>query len=86
MLSSGPSIYHSVNLQVGVPYLRAKAQDYYEELGGGVSSDVLDDAISTRQLQALIENVLLFLLYWPISIIGAPPPRLSRRDLNAASK
>ncbi|KAJ6516210.1 cyclin-dependent protein kinase inhibitor [Mycena sanguinolenta] len=27
-------------LQVGVPYLRAKAQDYYEELGGGASLDI----------------------------------------------
>ena len=43
-------------LQVGIPYLRAKAQDYYEELGGGVSSD-LDEGLGARQLQALTEDV-----------------------------
>jgi hypothetical protein len=26
--------------QVGLPYVRAKAQDYYESLGGGLSSDI----------------------------------------------
>lgn len=31
----------SSSLKVGLPYLRAKAQDYYEELGGGVT---LEDA------------------------------------------
>ena len=41
-----------------MPYLRAKAQDYYEELGGGVDTDVLDENIGTRQLQALTENVI----------------------------
>ncbi|KAJ7047678.1 cyclin-dependent protein kinase inhibitor [Mycena alexandri] len=35
-------IWRSLILLVGVPYLRAKAQDYYEELGGGVNSDVDD--------------------------------------------
>ncbi|KAF7353059.1 Ankyrin repeat protein nuc-2 [Mycena venus] len=33
-------IWRSLLFLVGVPYLRAKAQDYYEELGGGVSSDI----------------------------------------------
>ena len=28
--------------QVGVPYLRAKAQDYFEALGGGIDSEILD--------------------------------------------
>ncbi|KAG6919274.1 hypothetical protein DXG01_007406 [Tephrocybe rancida] len=49
-------IGRSLLFLVGVPYLRAKAQDYYEELGGGVSADVLDDNIGTRQIQALSEN------------------------------
>jgi peroxin-12 len=26
-----------------VPYLRAKAQDYYEQLGGGVDADILEE-------------------------------------------
>lgn len=40
--------------QVGLPYLRAKAQDYYEDLGGG--ADILDDG--ARQVQALTEQVI----------------------------
>ncbi|KAF8076069.1 cyclin-dependent protein kinase inhibitor [Lyophyllum atratum] len=48
--------HNSMPSQVGVPYLRAKAQDYYEELGGGVSSDVLDEEMGTRQAQALTED------------------------------
>ncbi|KAJ7233137.1 cyclin-dependent protein kinase inhibitor [Mycena haematopus] len=33
-------IWGSLVFLVGVPYLRAKAQDYYEELGGGASLDI----------------------------------------------
>jgi len=33
-------IWRSLLFLVGVPYLRAKAQDYYEELGGGVTLDI----------------------------------------------
>lgn len=43
-----------MRFQVGLPYLRAKAQDYYEDLGGG--TDILDDGV--RQVQALTEEVL----------------------------
>lgn len=42
-----------------MPYLRAKAQDYYEELGGGVNSDVLDEGLDARQLRALTDTVRL---------------------------
>ncbi|KAJ3990303.1 cyclin-dependent protein kinase inhibitor [Lentinula detonsa] len=42
--------------QVGLPYLRAKAQDYYEELGGGTSSDILDEGTDARQLRALTDQ------------------------------
>lgn len=45
--------------QVGVPYLRAKAQDYYEELGGGVNSDVLDEGLDARQVRALTDAMRL---------------------------
>ncbi|RDB20477.1 Peroxisome assembly protein 12 [Hypsizygus marmoreus] len=48
-------IQRSLFFLVGVPYLRAKAQDYYEELGGGVSSD-LDEGLGARQIQALTED------------------------------
>lgn len=37
--------------QVGVPYLRAKAQDYYEQLGGGIDSDILDESFEGRRLR-----------------------------------
>ncbi|KAG6850051.1 hypothetical protein H0H93_001867 [Arthromyces matolae] len=51
-------IGRSLFFLVGIPYLRAKAQDYYEELGGGLSADVLDENIGTRQMQALTENTI----------------------------
>ena len=44
-------IWHG--FEVGVPYLRAKAQDYYEELGGGIESDIGDGT------QALTDQVRL---------------------------
>jgi len=45
-------VWRSLVVLVGLPYLRAKAQDYYEDLGGG--SDLLDDG--ARQVQALTEE------------------------------
>lgn len=35
-------IWRSLLFLVGVPYLRAKAQDYFEALGGGIDSEILD--------------------------------------------
>jgi len=50
-------IGRSLLFLVGLPYLRAKAQDYYEELGGGVSSDILDESVlDPRQLRALSDR------------------------------
>lgn len=40
--------------------MRAKAHDYYEQLGGGISSDVLEEGIDARQLQALTEEVSIY--------------------------
>ncbi|KAH9062010.1 cyclin-dependent protein kinase inhibitor [Lactarius vividus] len=45
-------VWRSLVVLIGLPYLRAKAQDYYEDLGGG--SDLLDDG--ARQVQALTEE------------------------------
>ena len=45
-----------MRFQVGLPYLRAKAQDYYEGLGGAADADILDDGV--RHVQALTEEVL----------------------------
>ncbi|KAJ7162538.1 cyclin-dependent protein kinase inhibitor [Mycena crocata] len=42
-------IWRSLLFLVGVPYLRAKAQDYYEELGGGVSSDIDDEQAAPQR-------------------------------------
>lgn len=44
------------NLQIGIPYLRAKAQDYFEQLGGGSDSD-FDEGLDPRQIQALTDKV-----------------------------
>ncbi|EKM80418.1 hypothetical protein AGABI1DRAFT_120439 [Agaricus bisporus var. burnettii JB137-S8] len=50
-----PEIWRSLVFLVCVPYLRAKAHDYYEELGGGINSDILEGT-DTRQVQALTEE------------------------------
>lgn len=44
-------------LKVGLPYLRAKAQDYFEELGGGIDADLLDNSEGARQTRRLTEQV-----------------------------
>ncbi|KAJ4472187.1 cyclin-dependent protein kinase inhibitor [Lentinula aciculospora] len=49
-------IQRSLLFLVGLPFLRAKAQDYYEELGGGASSDILDEGMDARQLRALTDR------------------------------
>ncbi|CAA7260260.1 unnamed protein product [Cyclocybe aegerita] len=49
-------IWRSLFFLVGVPYARAKAHDYFEELGGGASSDVLDEGLDARQIQALTDQ------------------------------
>lgn len=54
-----PSIFVD-SAQVAVPYLRAKTHDYYEQLGGGVSSDMLEDAGDGRRMQALTDDVCHF--------------------------
>lgn len=50
-------IRRSLLFLVGIPYLRAKAKDYYEELGGGVSSDILNEGIDVRQIRYLSDDV-----------------------------
>jgi len=56
--------------QVGIPYLRAKAYDYYEELGGGISPDILDEGVDATQLRALTEEVCdwrpMMNWFWPL--------------------
>ncbi|KAJ6627519.1 cyclin-dependent protein kinase inhibitor [Mycena sp. CBHHK59/15] len=47
-------IWRSLLFLVGVPYLRAKAQDYYEELGGGISSEI-DGGVEARQLRMVTD-------------------------------
>lgn len=40
-----------------IPYLRAKAHDYYDQLGGGIGSH-LDDSLGPHQIHALADNNL----------------------------
>ena len=47
----------SDSTKVAIPYLRAKAHDYYEQLGGGISSDILEDTSDGRRIQALADDV-----------------------------
>ena len=48
--------------KVGVPYVRAKAHDYYESLGGGNDPDLMDTGTGMRQLRALTDQVDLDLI------------------------
>ena len=43
-------------VQVGLPYLRAKAQDYFEALGGGVDHDLLDEDAQGRQAREKLKE------------------------------
>jgi len=49
-------IRRSLLFLVGVPYLRAKARDYFEELGGGIDTDILEDVSDARRIQALTDQ------------------------------
>ncbi|TFK73006.1 hypothetical protein BDN72DRAFT_835322 [Pluteus cervinus] len=49
-------ISRSLFFLVIIPYIRAKAYDYFEELGGGVSSDILDESVDRRQLRTLADE------------------------------
>lgn len=40
-----------------MPYIRAKAQDYFEELGGGINSEIMDETLNARQIEALTDRV-----------------------------
>ncbi|KAI0677463.1 cyclin-dependent protein kinase inhibitor [Trametes maxima] len=40
-------IWRSLVFLVGLPYARAKAQDYFEELGGSVQTDLIEDSRPT---------------------------------------
>ncbi|GAA5932600.1 ubiquitin-protein ligase peroxin 12 [Sporobolomyces koalae] len=42
-----------------LPYLRTKAQDWFERLGGGVDSDLFGDTSSRTSLLAILRNVSL---------------------------
>lgn len=49
-------IWRSIFFLVGLPYLRTKAQDYFEDLGGGVQSEVMEESLSYRQARALSDQ------------------------------
>ena len=72
--------------QVGVPYIRAKAQDYFEELGGGVSSDVLDEGLDARQIQMLTDQVSFSFIRFVVPIISYPRSRASEVGPDASSR
>jgi len=63
-------ILGSVVFLVGVPYLRAKAQDYYEQLGGGIDPELMDGTSAARRLRTSEESLAnrlrkLFKLVYP---------------------
>ncbi|KAG6378418.1 cyclin-dependent protein kinase inhibitor [Boletus reticuloceps] len=54
----GREKWQSLFFLVALPYLRAKTHDYYEQLGGGVSLDMLEDAGDGRRIQTLTDDSL----------------------------
>lgn len=42
---------------MAVPYLRAKLQDYYESLGGGIDSEALDDDMGAIRRTTVARDV-----------------------------
>ncbi|KAI0693585.1 Pex12 amino terminal region-domain-containing protein [Cytidiella melzeri] len=51
-------IWRSMIFLIGLPYLRAKAQDYFEALGGGVDHDIFDENEQNRQARSLSEETV----------------------------
>lgn len=52
-----------------MPYLRAKAQDHYEELGGGIDSELLDGGMDARQIRLLTDQACsIFESLWHVLI------------------
>lgn len=49
-----------IPIQVGLPFLRAKAQDYYEDLGGGLDTEVIQESMDVRQVQRMTDGVSCF--------------------------
>jgi hypothetical protein len=43
--------------QIGIPYFRAKANDFFERLGGGLSSDAFEEGLVAGQLQDQSDHV-----------------------------
>ncbi|PCH41254.1 hypothetical protein WOLCODRAFT_137274 [Wolfiporia cocos MD-104 SS10] len=69
-------IWRSLVFLIGLPYLRTKAQEYFEDLGGGVQSEVLEESLASRQARALTEETLAgrlrraYLTFYPILNTG----------------
>ncbi|GJE84395.1 peroxisome assembly protein [Phanerochaete sordida] len=51
-------VWRSMLFLVGLPYLRAKAADYFEALGGGIDHDILDENANTRQARLLSDETV----------------------------
>ncbi|KAH7916817.1 cyclin-dependent protein kinase inhibitor [Hygrophoropsis aurantiaca] len=51
-------VWRSLLFLVGLPYLRVKARDYYESLGGGIDLDILEGEEGRRPIHALTEESL----------------------------
>ncbi|KAI0921289.1 hypothetical protein AcW1_004690 [Taiwanofungus camphoratus] len=49
-------IWRSLLFLVGLPYLRTKAQEYYEDLGGGIQSEIIEESQASRQARVLADE------------------------------
>lgn len=53
----GREVWRSLAVLVGLPYLRAKAQDYYEALGGGVDPSVIEGGTDGSERRTADDSV-----------------------------
>lgn len=60
-----------IGSKVGLPYLRAKAADYFEALGGGLEHDIFDENARSRQDSLLSEEVRSRHVWTVLSLIHA---------------
>lgn len=55
--------------KIGIPYIRAKAKDYFEQLGGGLNADFPGDGSNTGQIQGPSDHVRSAILNFPSALM-----------------
>lgn len=63
---------------MGLPYLRAKAQDYYEAIGGGIDHEDLGLDVVEREITHEVRGITLLYIS-ELTFITALPHRKDQR-------